>query len=568
MARFVLRRRSTSAIARERSRRPRIEILEDRLAPAISLNPLATFADGAHGPNAPPTVDSNGNVYAVFAAGSGTAFVEIAAGNDTVTTIAQAPEGDVPQGGLIVDGAGDVFGAAQGSEDGYGVFEVPAGSRQTQFVPAVIDSASTGVDGENIEGLATDGQYLYGLSVGSSSYVGDPTSEPMYAVWEVPVGGGLINVLASWQDPVTPSAFDEWDASGLMLNNNVLYGVTDGSLPGSNTVFAVPISGGPVDILSTFQSSVASGLVVSGGNVYGTLASGSLFKVPAEGGATQTFAIPSTVGQGPEGGLVEANGIILGLLENGGAAGKTSLFSVNVAPATPTMAKFATFASLNFNEAPISGLGVDSQGNAYGLAYGQSGVQVYELSGLSSTTTMPPPSSTPPSSTPPSSTPPSSTPPSSTPPPSANQIVTGINNATTKMSALTKEVTNALKPLPAKISQIKTEIRAAQKGNMKAKAELDRVAQTEPTVLATIESRSTAWQQSAEDYVAVVSALTAGEGDAPSAKENRAVEKFNTADRKFDAASQKLSSAEATFNLIVSVVHSLTTDATVVRRPS
>jgi hypothetical protein len=369
-----LRRFSEHPRARKcRSRTPRIEGLEDRLAPAISVTGLVTLSGYAHGPYDPPVVDGSGNVYTSLMRPSGqSSLIEIPAGGQGYKTLAKFPSSVVDLGsgglnsGLAVDGVGNVFGASALGSYPESVFEVPAGKTGYQLVPGVI---YTQLQGGNLEGLAVGGGNIYGLSVG-----GYP-SAPQAAIWQLPVGGGNYdNFVANWQYPAA-SRLDTWSADGLTLSNGVLYGVTNGTVLGSDTVFSVSTNSGTWTTLRTFTSPVQTGLAITGGYVYGTLADGWLFKLPIEGAkAPQIFGV--TAAQKPVGGLVVDGGRILGV----GAAGKGSIFSVDVSTPTPTVATLKSLQSLGAT--PLSGLAVDSHGNAYGIDYGTSGVGVYKVSGI------------------------------------------------------------------------------------------------------------------------------------------------------------------------------------------
>jgi autotransporter-associated beta strand protein len=383
MTRITIRRRRTSRTSGQRLCRPRIEVLEDRVTPAVSLTNLYTFPSAEHPPYDPPAVDSSDNVYTTISTGA----VSLYRDSTLVASFQNASTASLGAGGLnnglAIDSVGDVFGPYEGALSAEGVFEVPHGATQFQLVPVQI-SGPLDVpfySGENIEGLAVSNGNLYGVSVGFSAVGTDPTTGltmqlPVVSVWQVPVTGGTTNLLAQEQYP-WPGQFGEFQADGLTLSNGVLYGVTTGGGHGDDSVFSVPVGGGPFK-LTTFASGVGAELAVTDNAIYGTVPfNNDVFKLPIGGGTPQISQI--TVGSNAVGGLVKANGTILGVLANNGALGKGSIFSVDFATPTPTMATVATFATLN--ESPLSGLAVDSSGNAYGVAHSQSGVAVFKLNG-------------------------------------------------------------------------------------------------------------------------------------------------------------------------------------------
>jgi uncharacterized repeat protein (TIGR03803 family) len=114
-------------------RRPCLEVLEDRLAPAVTT--LASF-NGTNGATPTSLVrDSSGDLFGATGAGGakndGTVF-EVAAGSNTITTLASfnGTNGAAPNAGVIMDNSGDLFGTTTSggaSNDGT-VFEVAAGS--------------------------------------------------------------------------------------------------------------------------------------------------------------------------------------------------------------------------------------------------------------------------------------------------------------------------------------------------------------------------------------------------------------------------------------------------------
>ena len=245
MPRAGLRR--IAAMATRRSCRLGIEVLEDRLAPAV-LNQLAVFSQAVHGDYDPPAVDASGNVYTVVTNKSGQQSLIKVTGGSQTTIPSETSDGVLvaPGGfnaGLVVDSDGNVFGPASVSDGSGSLFELPAGTNQYQVITAEIDGNTTGIIDPPLMGLAVGGGNLYGLTAG---VLASNESEEGASVWSYPLAGGNVTILATWLDPVPfqdgPLAFGD----GLTLSNNVLYGmVGDYENPGNDSLFAVPVTGVP-----------------------------------------------------------------------------------------------------------------------------------------------------------------------------------------------------------------------------------------------------------------------------------------------------------------------------------
>ena len=119
----VLSTRSQNRRRRPGPRRPsaklHLEQLETRLTPSFVLSTLASF-NGANGssPESGLAMDSSGNLYGTAynggASSDGTVF-EVAQGTGTLTTLASfnGTNGSDPVTGLILDGSGNLYGAAE-----------------------------------------------------------------------------------------------------------------------------------------------------------------------------------------------------------------------------------------------------------------------------------------------------------------------------------------------------------------------------------------------------------------------------------------------------------------------
>ena len=177
--------------------RPVVTRLEDRrLLSNYAMTTLASF-NGANGanPEAGLVLDGQGNLYGTTvqggASGDGTVF-EIVKGSNTITTLASfnGANGDHPDGGLVLDGQGNLYGTTyNGGASGDGtVFEIAKGSNTITTLASFNDY--NGV--HPAAGLVLDGQgNLYGTTFNGGA--GD-----LGTVFEIANGSNTITTLASF----------------------------------------------------------------------------------------------------------------------------------------------------------------------------------------------------------------------------------------------------------------------------------------------------------------------------------------------------------------------------------
>lgn len=146
---------------------------------------------------------------------------------------------------------------------------------------------------------------------------------------------------------------------------------------GLATVAAPAFAGDTLTTLASFNSTNGAepyaGVILSGGNLYGTTFSGgsvggygTVFSVPVTGGTPSTLvAFNDTDGSGP-GGLTLSGGTLYGTTVGGGAYGHGTVFSVPLTGSAPT-----TLMSFNLsNQAAIPRAGVTLSGSTlYGTTY-------------------------------------------------------------------------------------------------------------------------------------------------------------------------------------------------------
>ena len=283
--------------------------------PAYST--LAEF-NGTNGatPVAGLIMDGSGNLYGTTSEGGangyGTVFeitaASIAAGSPAITMLASfnGTNGQYPEGGLIMDGSGNLYGTTYKGANGYGtMFEITAASiaAGSPAITTLAEFNGTNGAGGPMAGLIMDG---------SGNFYGTTSPGSGGTVFELRAGTNTITVLASFngtngQDP---------EGGLIMDGGGNLYGTTSkGGANGEGTVFKITAasiaSGNPaITTLAEFNgtngANPSSGLIMDGsGNLYGTTVSGGtngygdgtvfeLSPVPAGQAAKLAFVQPPT----------------------------------------------------------------------------------------------------------------------------------------------------------------------------------------------------------------------------------------------------------------------------------
>ena len=374
----------------------------------------ATNGDGADsrlfgrsGEEAGLIMDSAGNLYGTTvyggASGAGTVFKLDTTGSETVLYSFRGLEkadGDYPQGGLIMDNAGNLYGTTfYGGmvgcpivlyDKGCGtVFKIDPTGQETvlySFTPA-------NGDGENpAAGLVMDsGGNLYGTT-SLGGLVGCQFDMSCGTVFKIDPTGHetvLYSFTGSYGDGAGPSSALIMDSAGN------LYGTTEaGGLSGIGTVFELDTTGHET-VLYSFDGTPGdaylpvSGLIMdSAGNLYGTTYAdgfdlpGMVYKLDTTGHETVLYSFTDgSDGGNPSAGLIMDNaGNLYGTTVNGGASDVGTVFELNTTGHETVLYSF-TGGSDGAN--PYAGLIMDNAGNLYGTTvYGGSadvGV-VFELS--------------------------------------------------------------------------------------------------------------------------------------------------------------------------------------------
>jgi uncharacterized repeat protein (TIGR03803 family) len=347
-----------------------------------TITTLASFdgTDGAE-PRGGLVLDGSGNLYGTAwtggAAGAGT-VIEVAAGSGTITTLASfdGTSAASPQGGLVMDSAGNLYGT---TALGGTVFELAQGTGAVTTL-----ATFNGANGLTPKGaLVMDGSgNLYGTTYhgGASGYG---------TVFELAHGSGTITTLASFS-----GSDGSYPLGGLVIDGGGnLYGTTEsGGAPNEGTVFELAQGSSTITTLASFDitngaNPYAGLLMDSQGNLYGTAAlggasnDGTVFEVAKGSGTITTLAsFDGKNGSTPEAPLImDGSGNLYGTTAAGGASKAGTVFEL-----AQGASKITTRASFNGKNGstPVAGLVMNGGGNLYGttLHGGASGEgTVFEL---------------------------------------------------------------------------------------------------------------------------------------------------------------------------------------------
>jgi len=346
---------------------------------AQTLTVLHSFtdADGAY----PVTVlvrDAAGNLYGATQGGGstgyGTVFKIDTSNTETVLhSFTNTPDGALPDGGLITDGAGNLYGIALGdSANGVGtVFKVDT-SNNTETILHTFTNTPDGAFpvGSLVRDAAGN---LYGTTqTGGSANLG--------TVFKIDTSNTetILHSFTNTPDGSQPFGSMVMDAAGN------LYGTTNqGGASGFGTVFKLDTSNNTETVLHSFAGLdgrfPAAGLIMdAAGNIYGTTgqggadygpmntAWGTVFKIDTSNTETVLHSFTNTPdGQGPNSVLtLDAAGNLYGTTVFGGASGLGTVFKIDTSN-TETVLHSFTGAE---GSQPAAGLILDSAGNLYGTA--------------------------------------------------------------------------------------------------------------------------------------------------------------------------------------------------------
>ena len=365
------------------------EIVE--ISPSFSVQRISFNGTNGKYPQSTMYIDGQGNVFGTTEYGGtsneGTIF-EIAAGSGTIRALVsfKGTNGSAPQGALIADAAGDLFGTTQtGGTDGVGtVFELNRGASAVTTVASFeAPAAGTMPSSPLIED--TKGDFFGTTSQGGAYGKG--------TVYEVVPGNGTPITLASFNgtNGANPYTGLYEDATG------DLFGTTDsGGSSNLGVIFEILHGSSTITPLVNFNGSdgqYPSALVGdSSGNIFGTTQAGSnsdgtVFEIAAGTNTVSTFATFDPTNDGtPLGKVVFDNN---GNLFVASTLGDGAIFEI--AHGTNTITQIATFRS----DSPLNPqLGVfdPTTGNIYGVTHlggtGQLGTLFEVPSGTHSVVTL------------------------------------------------------------------------------------------------------------------------------------------------------------------------------------
>jgi uncharacterized repeat protein (TIGR03803 family) len=295
------------------------------------LQTLASF-NGTNGkyPQGPLVTDGDGNFYGTTQMGGssneGTIFKWTASGGIQPLGSFSGANGEYPMGSLTMDANGNIYGTTQqggasstAPDTGDGTIFKWSASAGLQTLASFNGSNGNLPDG----GLIADGHgNLYGTAVGGTSLIGN------IFIWSA---SGGIQTVASFNgtNGLSPSADLVMDTGG-NLYGTTGGGIFEGN-PAAGTIFKWSASGG-IQTLASFtgtNSKDPNGLITDGngnffgatddGPVGGTINDGTIFKWSASGGLETLAWFDGTNGQTPMPGLaMDANGNLYGTTSIGG----------------------------------------------------------------------------------------------------------------------------------------------------------------------------------------------------------------------------------------------------------
>ncbi len=303
-------------------------------------------------------------------AGTGTIFQVDAKGHETVLYAFTGANGTVPSAGLVRDAAGNLYGTTtEGGDFNLGtVFKLDATGVET-----VLHHFSGGTDGSiPFAGLILDAA---GNLYGATNTGGDPSCN-CGTVFQISPNG-TESVLYSFTggtdggSPVTGNLIR--DSAG-----NLLGTTADGGAFGQGAVFKIHPDGTETTLYSfTGKSDGGSpycNLIRDGkGNLYGTTSGGgtsrfgTVFKIDSQGNETvlHNFAGGSD-GESPMAGLVlDGKGNLYGTTVAGGVVGKYGYGTIFEISQNGTETVLHAFNRLD-GDTPAAGLIIDGKGNLYG----------------------------------------------------------------------------------------------------------------------------------------------------------------------------------------------------------
>ena len=299
-------------------------------------------------------------------------------------TFTGGADGGSPYAGVVLDGAGNLYGTT--TAGGSGVFDCPTGCGTVFKVDATGDETVLHSFGET----NTDGAFpFYGYLVrdgagnlyGTTDYGGIHGSGTIFRVSPT---GKEVFFSFNGSDGGFPFAGLVADTSGNFYGTTYVRGT--GCLPyGCGTVFKIN-SKGKESILYSFTGAPDgdnpfAGLVRdSAGNLYGTTitggtnGAGTVFKVDTTGKETVLYSFCSNAcqdGEIPYSALIRDNaGNLYGTTLAGGMFGSGTVFKLDSTGVETVLYNFCSQSGCTDGSQPYAGLVRDAAGDLYGTTYG------------------------------------------------------------------------------------------------------------------------------------------------------------------------------------------------------
>ena len=302
----------------------------------------------------------------------------------TILATFTGTNGASPKGGLIEDGAGNLFGTTAGGgahSDGT-AFEIPKTATGYGTLTTLASFNNSSIGAGPPAGLVSDsaGDLFGTTSGGGANNAG--------SVFEIAKGATAPTIVASFNFGAASTTTGEGPGAGLIMDSaGDLFGTTlSGGAYRDGAVFEVPkasVGYGPLKLLGSFNFTDGAipraGLTTdSAGNLIGTtsqggaFSDGTVFKLAETGGTPTTLVnFNGTDGSGPLSGLItDSAGDLFGTTYGGGPSGKGAgtVFEIKKTgttyASTPiTLVDFYTSAA---GYEPAGGLIMDAAGNLFG----------------------------------------------------------------------------------------------------------------------------------------------------------------------------------------------------------
>lgn len=283
---------------------------------------------------------SGSTLYGTAAGGGPGGYGEVysestSGGSPTVLASFNGTNGNEPVAGVTLSGS-TLYGTNLGGTNNAG--EVY--SESTSGGSPTVLASFNGTNGQYPNGVILSGSTLYGTTPqGGANGYGE--------VFSVPTAGGSPTVLASFNG--TTGAGNPYNVvSNLTLSGTTVYGTTNfGGAYGDGEVFSLPLAGGTPTVLasfnniSDFEGDTPSALLLSGSTLYGTTynggayGDGQVFSLPVSGGTLTVLASfdgIGTDGSGPNSAalIVDGSGNLYGMTIGGGADGDGTVFELSL----------------------------------------------------------------------------------------------------------------------------------------------------------------------------------------------------------------------------------------------